>query len=153
MRHEHECKICHKRFECAVISHCSLDSYHKDVNERPICPQCLQGLSEIEVVHSGKRYVFNTDNRTEAELEFDGDFYTKERELIYAYNLKGRHEGEPIPIYMVNPNWESDEDGIAYVWNRLVYADNHEQIDDVIDDFYSDALREDLKITINETWD
>lgn len=47
MRHEHECKICHKRFECAVISHCSLDSFHKNVNERPVCPNCLQQLDDF----------------------------------------------------------------------------------------------------------
>jgi hypothetical protein len=107
---------------------------------------------KFTVEHNGKVWVFDPANTSEAVLEFVKDFNTPERKLIYVYTLSSRHEGEPIEIYMVNPNWESDEDGIAYVWDELTYSDG-ERIDDVIDDFYYDALREDLKVTINETWD
>jgi hypothetical protein len=107
----------------------------------------------IEVIHSGKRYIFDPSSTAEPDINFDTGFYSEKRENIYVYSLKGCHAGEPIQIHMINPNYKTDEDGIAYVWDGLVYADNHERIDDVVDDFYTDALREDLKQIINDTWD
>jgi hypothetical protein len=63
MRHEHECKICHQRYKCAVITHCSLDSYHKDVNERPVCPACLRKLDDyIEQERSSEDFIGEDDD-------------------------------------------------------------------------------------------
>lgn len=108
----------------------------------------------IKVEHSGVEYVFDPGSHAPATVESGKDYTVPPyHTLVYEYTLSGAHQGPPIQIKMVDVKEEFDENGRHPVWERLVYADNDELIDDVVSDFYYDALREDLEEIARETWD
>lgn len=108
---------------------------------------------QIKIEHSGIEYLFDPVSDAPARVEPGRDYTIPHNTLIYEYTLFGAHDGPPIQIKMVGVAEEVDEDGRRAYWERLVYADNDERIDDIVDDFYHDALREDLNEIARETWD
>lgn len=102
---------------------------------------------KITVEHNGNTYIFDPASESEADIEFVRDFSEGDNynQVIYVYLLKGLHEGAPIEVYMLNADREYDEDGVSYVWDKLLYADDRTKVPAEIEDAYESALREDIK--------
>lgn len=107
----------------------------------------------IRLEHAGLVYQFDPDSEVEAAVEWEGDMLHSDRQtLIYKYALNGAHQGPSLKVHLVGIESEVDEDGARIVWNHLAWAIDGERIEDgVVDDFYHDALREDLDTMVRET--
>jgi hypothetical protein len=108
------------------------------------------------VTHNGAAYTFDSHSTGKAEVTYLGDGYMPGslRTVYYDFELKGAHDGPPIKVRMVGPNYEMDEGGFCPVWDKLLFVDDGSEVESAwILDFYSEALSDDLGDIIRETWD
>jgi hypothetical protein len=108
--------------------------------------------TQIIINHSGATYIFDPAGRAEPIVDLGDEYFDDRRRLVYEYELHGAHQGPRIKIKVVGIDVERDESGQHPSWRSLVWADTDEQIDDIVDDFYHDALFDDLKIQASEAW-
>jgi hypothetical protein len=108
------------------------------------------------ITHNGESYAFDPNSDGEAKVAYLGDGYMPDycHTIYYDFELSGAHEGPPIKVRMVGPNYEWDEEGYAAVWDKLLFSDDNSEVESAwILDTYSDALHDDLREIIRETWD
>lgn len=106
-----------------------------------------------EVTHRNEIHTVDYTNDGEPIVEFIDD-RRDGHALIYHYALSGAHTGLTIDMLMINPHIEHDEDGWHAAWDKLLWADDKTPFDDAaLLDSYLDALRDDLREIIEQTWD
>lgn len=85
---------------------------------------------------------------SEAEVEYLGEQVSKRHNAVcYRYRCAGAHQGIAVEVLMVNPHLEHDGEefgGYYPDYDALAWADDESPFDQLLEDLYSDALREDL---------
>ncbi len=116
-------------------------------------PDMSEIPTQIIINHSGQAFIFDPASDGKPMVELGDEYHDDKRRLVYEYELSGAHSGPSIKIKMIGIGEDHDEEeGRSLCWDSLVWADSNERIEDVIDDFYADELREDLRIQARETW-
>lgn len=108
------------------------------------------------VTHNGESYTFDSHSTAPAQVVYVGDGHMPDscRTVYYDFELSGAHDGLPIKVRMVAPNYEVDEGAFLAVWDRLLFADDNSEVESAwILDFYTEALGDELREIIRETWD
>jgi hypothetical protein len=108
------------------------------------------------VTHGADAYTFDSHSTAEAKVTYLGDGRMPDycRTDYYDFELSGAHDGPPIKVRMVGPNYEMDEGGFNAVWDRLLFSDDNSEVESAwILDFYTEALGDELREIIRETWD
>lgn len=108
------------------------------------------------VTHGADPYTFDSHSTEKAEVAYLGDGRMPDycRTIYYDFELRGAHDGPPIRVRMVGPNYEMDEEGYAAVWGKLLFADDDTDVESAwILDFYTEALGDELRDIVRETWD
>lgn len=106
------------------------------------------------VTHNGQDYTFPLDDKDWQEnikLEMERDHYDG-GDLVYDYELSGAHEGPPIQVSVYNPKFEDDEGSTYYTFDKCVWTDDRDDLEAIIGDTYFEAIKDDIKEIINETW-
>lgn len=123
----------------------------------PGCDSVPADEPQTEVVtHGADSYAFDSHSTAPAVVTYLGDGQMPDycRTTYYDFELSGAHEGPPIKVRMVGPNYEVDEGAFLAVWDRLLFADDNTEVESAwILDFYTEALGDELRDIIRETWD
>jgi hypothetical protein len=106
------------------------------------------------IAHKGKTYTVDLGSDADGKAEYVSDEYRNGYTLIYRFQVTGLHEGEPIDVLMVNPRIERDEENYPCLeYDKLLWADNDAEFDDLLSDSYCELLHNEMMEIIKETWD
>lgn len=123
----------------------------------PGCTGTPDDERKVETVtHGADSYTFDPNSDGEAKVTYLGDGRMPDHchTVYYDFELSGAHDGPAIKVRMVGPNYEMDEGAYSAVWDKLLFADDNSEIESAwILDFYTEALGDDLRDIIRETWD
>lgn len=107
------------------------------------------------VTHGGESYTFDPQSTAAAVVTYldDGRMPDYCRTIYYDFELSAAHDGPPIKVRMVGPDYEIDECGGNAVWDKLLFVDDGTEVENAwILDFYTEALGDELMDIIRETW-
>jgi len=126
-------------------------------------PETEEGRKALEVrAKETEQVVFISHNNNLYAVDLHGDgeakaeyvkWHTSGHSHVYTFKLSGAHTGPGIEVLMINPQPDYDEGGFSVEWEKLYYADDGKPFDDdVFLDTYTDALGDEMKKVISETW-